>query len=29
VQNASARIGALDVVEGLPTIIRIEDETLA
>ncbi len=29
VQNASARIGELDVVEGLPTIIRIEDETLA
>ena len=28
VQNASARIGDLDVVEGLPTIIRIEDETL-
>ena len=29
VQDASARIGELDVVEGLPTIIRIEDETLA
>jgi homoserine dehydrogenase len=29
VQDASARIGALDVVGGLPTIIRIEDETLA
>jgi homoserine dehydrogenase len=28
-QEANARIGELDVVEGRPTIIRIEDETLA